>query len=168
VSKEILVTTPYQHRRDPQPVGRGGEIAFVALAGVLLALALAALLGLGVASAVFGGGWVWPHGTGTIGHVLAGLLTGHPGRGLPSTLAARVPGAIAVYSCVALTELALLVASIAAAVLFLRFHRPGDARGGMATRHETHQVLGVSRLREAKTLIRPDLDRARNTEGTDR
>jgi hypothetical protein len=66
------------------------------------------------------------------------------------------------------TELALLAASIAAAVLFLRFHRPGDARGGMATRHETQQVLGVSRLREAKALIRPDLDRARNTEGTDR
>lgn len=44
----------------------------MAIGGVLLGLGLAALAGLGLASALFGGGWVWPHGTDTVGHVLGG------------------------------------------------------------------------------------------------
>jgi len=75
------MTMPSQRQRDPVPWSRGGEVALVAIAAVLLALALAALLGLALASACFGGGWVWPHGADTIGRVLGGLLSGHPGRG---------------------------------------------------------------------------------------
>ena len=150
------MTNP-QQRRDPQPMGRGGEVALVALAGVLMLLGMAALAGLGVAATLAGGGWVWPHGTDTIGSVLGGLLTGHPGRGLPPELAARVPGPVAVYSGVAVAELAMLVVTTAGGVLFWRYHRPGDARRGMATRGEAAQVLGRSRLRAARAIIRPDL-----------
>jgi hypothetical protein len=148
---------PDQRRRDPQPLGRGGETALVALCAVLLAAALAALAGLGTACLVAGGGWVWPHGSATISRVLGGILSGHPGHGLPTTLANRVPGRIAVYSGVALAELLLAVLAATGGVLFTRWHRPGDARGGMATRSEAAAVLGVGRLRTAMAIIRPDL-----------
>lgn len=150
------MTSP-QQRRDPQPMGRAGEVALVTLAGVLLMLGLAALVGLGAASALAGGGWVWPHGSDSIGAVLGGLLSGHPGQGLPPELAGRVPGPTAVYSAVAAAELVMLTLASGAGVLFWRYHRPGDARRGMATRGEAAQVLGRSRLRAARAIIRPDL-----------
>jgi len=134
-------------------MSRGGEVAAVVLTGVLLLLASAALTGLALASALFGGDWVWPAGSDTAGQVLAGLLTGEPGRGLPAQLQAQVPGSVAVYSSVVAAELVML----AAAALLWRYHRPGDARGGMATRSEAQRVLGRSRLRQARTIIRPDL-----------
>jgi hypothetical protein len=151
------MTAPYQRRRDPQPIGQGWEVAVAVIGGALLGLGLAALCGLGVASALFGHGWVWPHGTDTISHVLGGLLTGHPGRGLDARQAPLVAAPAAVYLCVAVCELVLIVASIVVGVLFARYRRPGDARGGMATRGEAEQVLGLNRLRAARDIIRPDL-----------
>ena len=144
-------------RRDPQPMSRGGELALVIAAGALLLLALAALVGLGLASAVWGSGWVWPRGSDTIGAVLGGIMAGHPGAGLPGPLQAHVPGPAVVYSAVAGTELLTLTVTGTAGVLFWRYHRPGDARRGMATRAEAEQVLGLSRLRLSKAIIRPDL-----------
>ena len=150
------MTSP-QQRRDPQPLARGGELTLIALTGVLLLLALAALAGLGAAAALAGGGWVWPDGADTSGAVLGGLLTGHPGRGLPARLAGRVPGPAAVYGGVVIAELVMLTLAGVGAALFWRYHRPGDARRGMATRGEAAQVLGRSRLRAARAIIRPDL-----------
>ncbi len=152
------MTAPYyQRRRDPQPMSQGWEVAAAVIGGVLLGFGLAALAGLGVASAVWGGGWVWPHGTDTITHVLGGILQGHPGRGLPPAQQGLVPGPGAVYGCVAVGELALIALAITAGVLIARYRRPGDARGGLATRSEAEQVLGISLLRSAKSIIRPDL-----------
>ena len=150
------MTSP-QQRRDPQPLARGGELTLIAFTGVLLLLALAALAGLAAAAALAGGGWVWPHGADTSGAVLAGLLTGHPGRGLPPGLAGRVPGPAAVYGGVVTAELLMLTVAGVGAALCWRYHRPGDARRGMATRGEAAQVLGRSRLRAARAIIRPDL-----------
>ena len=70
------MASPQERYRDPQPLGRDAEIALVVFCGVLVVLSLAALTGLGVASALAGGGWVWPTGGDTIGQVLAGLLSG--------------------------------------------------------------------------------------------
>jgi hypothetical protein len=148
---------PNQRRRDPQPLGRAGETALVAVCAVLVAVSLAALAGLGAACVVAGGGWVWPHGGSTITHTLGGLLSGRPGRGLPAVLARRVPGRVAVYSGVVAAELLLAALAVAGGVAFTRWHRPGDARGGMATRAEAAAVLGVGRLRGAMAIIRPDL-----------
>jgi hypothetical protein len=154
------MTDPYYlRRRDPAPVGHGGEVALCVFAGVLLVLSITALAGLGVASALFGDGWVWPHGTAQIRHAFGGLFGGRPGRGLPARLAARVPGAAAVYASVATCELiaaALIVVTITWAV---RWRRPGDLRRGMATRGEVREVLGSRRLHRARRLIRPDLSR---------
>jgi hypothetical protein len=151
------MTAPYQRRRDPQPMGQGWEVAVAVIGGALLGFGLAALCGLGAASALFGRGWVWPHGTDTIGHVIGGLFSGHPGRGLDPRQAGLVAGPTAVYLCVAVCELAIIVASVIGGVLVARYRRPGDARGGMATRSEAEQVLGISKLRGARDIIRPDL-----------
>ncbi len=151
------MTASYQRRRDPQPMGQGWEVAVAVIGGALLGLGLAALCGLGAASALFGRGWVWPHGTDTITHVIGGLLAGHPGHGLDPRQARLVAGPTAVYLCVAVCELAVIVASVAGGVFVARYRRPGDARGGMATRSEAEQVLGIRRLRGARDIIRPDL-----------
>jgi hypothetical protein len=150
------MTPPYQ-RRDPQPISQGWEVPVAVIGGAALGVGLAALAGLGIASAVFGDGWVWPHGTTAIGHVLHGVLAGHPGRGLPAAQAGRVAGPAPVYACIAVCEAALIVTAVVAGVLLARYHRPGDARGGMASRSDAQHVLGVATLRGAKEIIRPDL-----------
>ena len=110
--------------RDPQPRSRDGEVAFLVLSGVLFMLGVGALTCLGAASSLFGGsGWVWPDGSDTIGRTLGGLLTGHPGAGLPPQLQARVPGPAVVYRCVAVTELAALIVSVTAGVVWWRYRR---------------------------------------------
>ncbi len=68
-----------------------------------------------------------------------------------------MPGPVAVYSGVAVAELVMLMVASVGGALFWRYHRPGDARRGMATRGEAAQVLGRSRLRAAHAIIRPDL-----------
>lgn len=151
------MTTPYQRQRDPQPMGQGWEVAVAVIGAVVLGAGLAALGALGAASLLFGGGWVWPHGSDTIGQVLGGLLGGSPGRGLPPEQNRLVASPIAVYACVAVAEIALIAVGCAAGVAFSRYRRPGDARGGMATRGEAEQVLGMSSLRGARKIIRPDL-----------
>lgn len=150
------MTAPSQRRRDPQPISRGWELAAATAGGALIAVALAALTGLSVASALFGGGWVWPHGTGTITEVLGGLLHGHPGHGLPADQLRRVPGPVAVYACAAASELILVAVAALVGALTARYRRPGDARGGMATRREAQHALGLGQLRAARSIIRPD------------
>jgi len=132
-------------------------MAFVVVAGAVVVLAWVGAAGLGVASALFGHGWVLPASSTDLAAVVGGLLTGHPGQGLPAADAARVPGPGAVYGCVLAAELAALLVAGTVGVLVGRYRRPGDARRGMATRHEAAQVLGVSRLRAARGVIRPDL-----------
>ena len=149
------MTAP-SRRRDPQPISRGWELAVAAAGGVLIAVTLAALVGLGLASALWGGGWVWPRGTEAVAHVLAGLLDGDPGRGLPPDQLRQVAKPIPVYACVAAAEVVLLTAAIMAGVLVARYRRPGDARGGMATRREAEQALGLRQLRAGRAVIRPD------------
>ncbi|WP_233517702.1 conjugal transfer protein [Geodermatophilus marinus] len=158
------MTTPFR-RRDPQPIARGWELAVAAAGGALIAVALAALVGLGLASALWGGGWVWPQGTETITHVLGGLLDGNPGRGLPPDQLRRVAGPTPVYACVAVAELVLLTAAVITAVLVARHRRPGDARGGMATRREAEQALGLRQLRDGRAVIRPDRYPSRGSRG---
>lgn len=128
----------------------------MAAGGTLIAVALAALTGLGIASALFGGGWVWPHGTDTVVRVLGGLLHGPPGRGLPPDQLRQVAGPVPAYACIAAAELVLLSGALTTAVLAVRYRRPGDARGGMATRREAEQALGLRQLRAGRAVIRPD------------
>src|SRR3954454_14781337 len=150
------MTTPPQRRRDPQPISRGWELAAAAVGGAVIAVALVALAGLGLASALWGEGWVWPHGTETVIRVLGGLLHGDPGRGLPPDQLRHVAAPVPVYACVAAAELVLLATAVISAVLISRYRRPGDARGGMATHGEAGQALGLRQLRAGRAVIRPD------------
>jgi hypothetical protein len=152
----VDVTSP-PRRRDPQPVGRPGELALLGLVGGLVLIMGAALVGLGAASVLFGGGWVWPPAGSSLNHTVGGMLTGHPGRGLPPHLAARVPSPGVVYAVVAVAELLLLAMGILVPRRLASYLRPGDARAGMASRAEAAAALGVGQLRRARVIIRPDL-----------
>jgi len=154
------VTAPGR-RRDPQPVAQSWEVAALVAGTVVVGLAVAAVTGLAMASALFGHGWVWPTGTDGMTRVVGGLLTGVPGRGLAGEQAARVPTAVPVYGCVAGCELLVAALITGVAVAAARYRRPGDARRGMATRREAERVLGVSQLRAAREVIRPDRSRRR-------
>lgn len=149
------MTTP-SRRREPQPISRGWELAVAAVGGALIAVGLAAMAGLGLASALWGGGWVWPDDTQTATRVLGGLLSGDPGRGLSPDELGRVAGPGPVYACVAAAELGLLTAAVITAVLGARYRRPGDARSGMATRGEAEKALGLRQLCAGRAVIRPD------------
>lgn len=142
-----------QRRRDPQPMTQGWEVAVLVVGLALIGLTLAALAGLGIAAALFGGGWVWPHGTNTIAGTLAGLLHGHPGLGLAPAQAARAAGGWPTYVCVGVCELMLIAASVAAGVAIAR----RTHNDGMATRRDAEQILGLGELRSARSIIRPDL-----------
>jgi hypothetical protein len=151
------MTAPYTRRPDPVGYSHGWEVpvlcVFVAVAG----LGLAALTGVGLASAWFGGGWVWPHGTSEIGSVIGALFKGNPAAGLDELHAPLVGSAGAVYGCVVVCELLMIAIGIWIGVLIVRYRRPCDQRSGMATRHEADQVLGKSQLRSVRSIIRPDL-----------
>ncbi len=147
------MTAPYKRRRDPTPMTQGWEIAVVGIGLSLILIVLAALAGIGVAAALFGGGWVWPHGTDTISHTLGGLLTGHLGCGLAPVDADRLAGSAATWLCVVVCELAVIVGGIAAGMAIAGRMR----NDGMATRRDAELVLGLGELRGARAIIRPDL-----------
>lgn len=147
------MTTPFDRRRDPTTFTQGWEIAVGAIGLAVIGLVLAALAGLGIAAVVFGGGWVWPHGTDAIGRTIGGLVSGHPSRGLPPVEAARTAAPALTYVCVAVCETAMIGGSVAAGLALARRFR----NDGMATRHDAEQALGVSELRRAREIIRPDM-----------
>jgi type IV secretory pathway TraG/TraD family ATPase VirD4 len=138
-------------------MSRAGQLALLIGFAAVTLIGFGALVGLGLAGLVFGGGWVWPPTRAALNHTLGGLLAGHPGRGLPPSLARRIPGPHLAYLGVAVAELVVLVAAIGIGRVVARYVRPGDARGGMASRAEAAAALGVRPLRRAKAIIRPDL-----------
>jgi hypothetical protein len=150
------VTGPAQRRRDPQPLGRGWELVVVVLGGMAIAVASAALIGLAVASALWGGGWVWPSDSQEAVQVLTWILHGAHGGGLSADQASRTAAPVVTYACVALAEAALLAVVVATGALVSRYRRPGDARSGMASRSEAERALGLRQLRDARAVIRPD------------
>jgi hypothetical protein len=149
-------------RSNPAPLGQGWELPFIVISGVVIGAALTALAGMAAAAAVAGGGWVWPAGTQHMLRVLGGLASGHPGAGLSVAEAGRLPGPGWVYTGVAVAELMFLTLAGAAGMLAWRYRRPAS---GMATRAEAADALGVAQLASAKTIIRPDLYRARGKHG---
>jgi type IV secretion system protein VirD4 len=125
-------------------------LAWVAVAGVLLAAAR------GAASWLTGGGWLWPRTGAGLTASMVGLLTGHPGAGLAREAAAGLPAASVVYLLLALVEAAWLIASLLALRGWWRTWGPG-MRQGLASRREVEKVLGRSRMRRDRAVIRPDL-----------
>jgi type IV secretion system protein VirD4 len=126
-------------------------------AGVLCWLVLAALLlpgGQGTASWLFGGGFVWPHGS--LLQSVGGLLTVQAGRGLAAKDVAHLASIPLIYLITLLAELVLFTVTVWGVVLWWRYLGPG-AMQGMAGRGEVERVLGLSNLRKRRKVIRPDL-----------
>ncbi|SDG20123.1 hypothetical protein [Klenkia brasiliensis] len=149
------MSAPLRRVRDPQPVGRGWEIALIAITVVLSVVAGGALVGVGLAAAIWGDGWVWPATAGDIPPAVAGLVEGHPGAAYPETQVARMAGPTPTYVVVITCEAVLIVAG--ALLVSAVVGRSRAARNGMATRRQAEQALGVSGLRAARQVIRPDL-----------
>lgn len=155
--ERALMRTGQRTRQDVQPMT--WELPAAAVAATVAGMALMLPAGQGAAGLLFGRGWAWPHGSKGLLASLGGLLSGHPGRGLTTVQAARIPAAGAVYLLIVVGELLLLAAAVYAAVLWWRHLGPG-AHQGMADRVEAETVLGLSGLRKARKVIRPDLYRA--------
>lgn len=150
------MSAPNRRRREPQSIDRGWELAVASVGGVVLAVVLAALTGVGVAAALWGGGWVWPLGTDSVTSVVSGLLHGDLGQGFTHAQARRLAGPVPTYVAVAVAEVVLLVVAVAGLMVVRRHVLPSDSRGGMATRSEAANALGVRQLRSARFVIRPD------------
>ncbi|SFE95727.1 type IV secretory system conjugative DNA transfer family protein [Blastococcus tunisiensis] len=126
-------------------------VAMVWLMGAALLLPAAR----GTAAAVFGGGWVWPAGSGALLASIGGLLSGDTAAGLDAVQVLLLPGAAVVYGVIG-AVLMIFIAATGGAWLVCK--RLGVGAGtGMATRSEAQTVLGLSRLRGVAALIRPDL-----------
>jgi hypothetical protein len=72
------------------------------------------------------------------------------------TTASALPAADVVYLLVTLVELAWLVLSLLALRMWWRTWGPG-MRQGLAGRADVEKVLGRSRIRRNRRVIRPDL-----------
>lgn len=119
----------------------------------------AALVGVGVAAALWGGGWVWPATARDISSAVVGLVGGAPAAGYPPGLHARVAGPVPTYLLVALSELLLCVGCLLGARLLRHRLGLGGQKTGFATRAQARRALGTGALRAARPVIRPDLTR---------
>jgi len=139
-------------RRDPYPWT--WEVPLAAGLAVLFIAGYAAQAGRSVANLLAGAGWAWPTRAG-VWSSLPGLVGGHADAGLtglPSAPAAPVP----LWGCVVVAELTALFCLGWGVTAGLDRWGPARVRG-MASRAEAEALLGVSRLRRARFVVRPDL-----------
>jgi type IV secretion system protein VirD4 len=110
----------------------------------------------GAASWLSGAGWVWPDTGASLIASLLGPMSGHPLAALTATTAAGLPGPSVVYALVTVFEALWLVVSLLGLRVWWQRWGPG-MRAGLATRSEVQKVLGRSRMRRHRAVIRPDL-----------
>ena len=139
-------------RRDPYPLT--WEIPLGIVAAVLLVLAGGVHAGRAVANLLAGAGWALPARV-EVFTSLPGVLAGDAAAGL-TALGGPVAGPALLWICLAVTELALLAVIAAGAWAGMDRWGPGRLRG-MATRAEAERLLGLSRLRSVRAVVRPDL-----------
>jgi hypothetical protein len=143
-----------RERRDALPLTwelpAAATLAWVAVAATLLPA------GRGAATWLTGAGWVWPKTGAGVTASLVGLLTGHPSAGLTAPTASALPAGSVLYLLVTLVELAWLIVSLLVLRIWWFTWGPG-MREGLADRAEVEKVLGLSRMRRNRSVIRPDL-----------
>ncbi|GAB7005298.1 hypothetical protein JCM18899A_27710 [Nocardioides sp. AN3] len=152
-----------ERRRDPYPWT--WEVPLAVTLATLFVIVAGIQLGRSVANLVAGAGWTWPDANaGTfpspIGTAfwtsLPGVLGGNAEAGLPTPAPDDLAGRGLVWGSLALTELALLAATIWLGVWACQRWGSGRMRG-MATAAEAEKLLGVTRLRKVAGIVRPDL-----------
>jgi hypothetical protein len=121
---------------------------------VLVLISFGVHLGRAVANVLAGCGWRFPSRV-NLFNSLPVVLRGDARAGLVD-LYGPVASPSSLLTCVAATELILL----AAALLMIKFglNRWGPQRmKGVATPGEAEKLLGVTRLRRSRRIVRPDL-----------
>ena len=152
-----------ERRRDPYPWT--WEIPVAVALAALFVIVIGIQLGRSVANLLAGAGWTWPDANAgafpsPIGTAfwtsLPGVVGGHADAGLPTPTPDGLAGRGLVWVSLAMTEVALLTATIWVGVWAYQRWGPGRMRG-MATAAEAEKVLGVTRLRKVADIVRPDL-----------
>jgi hypothetical protein len=139
-------------RQDPYPWT--WEMPLAVILAVVVLISFAVHLGRAVANVLAGSDWRFPSRV----HLFTSLpavLRGDAGAGLVDL---HGPGASpsSVLVCVAATELILLVTTVF--LIKFGFDRWGPGRmRGVATPGEAEKLLGVTRLRRSRKIVRPDL-----------
>jgi hypothetical protein len=139
-------------RRDPYPWT--WEIPLGIVLVILMLLACGVHLGRGIANLLAGAGWAFPTRV-ELFRSLPAVLRGDAAAGLDGLLGPMASPS-AVWTWVVATELMLLAVPVFALKLVLDRWGPGRLRG-MASRGEAERLLGVTRLRKVRTVVRPDL-----------
>jgi hypothetical protein len=139
-------------RHDPYPWT--WEIPLGAALLILMMLVCGVHLGRGIANVLAGAGWAFPRRV-ELFRSLPAVLRGDAAAGLDG-LNGSVSSPSAVWMWVVATEVVLLAVSVLLLKLVLDRWGPGRPRG-MASRGEAERLLGVTRLRKVRSVVRPDL-----------
>ena len=139
-------------RRDPYPWT--WEIPLGIVLVILMVLVCGVHLGRGIANVWAGAGWAFPTRV-ELFRSLPAVLRGDAAEGLAG-LNGSMSSPSAVWTWVVATEMVLLAVSVLLLKLVVDRWRPGRLRG-MASRGEAERLLGVTRLRKVRTVVRPDL-----------
>jgi ABC-type Fe3+ transport system permease subunit len=149
-------------RRDPYPWM--WEIPTCVVVAILLVMVCGVHLGRAIANVVAGADWVLTERA-DLFKSLPAVLQGDAGAGIdgPDGL---ISSSTSLWTCIAATELMLLTVCVVLLKQFL--DRWGPARmKGMANRAEAERMLGITRLRRVRAIVRPDLYGNRRSEPQD-
>src|SRR5829696_4475581 len=139
-------------RHDPYPWT--WEIPLGIVLVILMVLVCGVHLGRGIANVWAGAGWAFPRRV-ELFRGLPAVLHGDAAAGLDG-LNGSISSASAVWMWVVVTEVTLLAVGVFFLKLVLDRWGPGRLRG-MASRGEAERLLGVTCLRKARSVVRPDL-----------
>lgn len=143
-----------QQRRDPYPLTWEPFAAGAMVLGFIFVVAVH--LGRAFACALSGQGFQWTRRDAVFGSVWP-ILNGDASAGLAVPVTVTP---LALGGSVFLTEIVLHTAAAAALVCALRRWGP-LAMKGVASPEEAERMLGISRLRKVRKVVRPDLRRSR-------
>lgn len=121
---------------------------------ILLIVVAGIQMGRGIAYVRCGAGWVFPDRSDVVTS-LPGVLSGDPAAGL-HTAPNPTPSTGMVWTSIVAFELLLVLALASAIRLCWASWGPG-CTPGTASRGEVASLLGMHRLRQSATVIRPDL-----------
>jgi hypothetical protein len=139
-------------RQDPYPWT--WEIPLAVILPVLVLISFGVHLGRAIANVLAGSDWRFPSRVDLFSSLPA-VLRGDAGAGL-ADLHGTGASPSSLLAWVGATELILLVATVL--LIKFVFDRWGPGRmKGLASRGEAERLLGVTRLRRSRKIVRPDL-----------
>jgi hypothetical protein len=139
-------------RQDPYPWT--WEMPLAVILAVLVLISFGVHLGRAVANVLTGCDWRFPSRVDLFSSLPA-VLRGDAGAGLVD-LHGPVASPASLLMCVGTTELILLAATVL--LIKLGVDRWGSGRmRGVATLSDAEMLLGVTRLRRSRKIVRPDL-----------